>query len=63
MKARRRAATIGALTLVLLPAGCKTLDEVAVERDRCHELGGEFSSWPIEQNRYGTSCDLSDERG
>lgn len=63
MKARNRAAAIGALTLVLVLAGCKTLEEVADSRDRCHELGGEFSSWPIDADYYNTTCDLSDERG
>lgn len=64
MRARRRAAAIGALTLVLVLAGCKTLEEVADSRDRCHELGGEFfSRWDSVFDHYYTSCDLSDERG
>lgn len=63
MRARRRAAAIGALALVLTLAGCKDLEETAVARDRCHELGGEFyAEWDAAFDRYHTSCDLSDPK-
>lgn len=53
-----------ATLLVLLLVGCKTLDQVAVDRERCHELGGEFESWStgLDSDRYNTTCDLSDPK-
>lgn len=60
--AMKRRAVLIALALALVLTGCKTLEEVADDRERCHELGGDFSSWPIDADYYNTTCDLSDEK-
>lgn len=62
--ARRNALVlIGVLLLGAIAGACKTLDETAVARDHCHELGGEFSaSYDSVFDVYVTSCDLTDPK-
>lgn len=62
--ARRNALVlIGVLLLGAIAGACKTLDETAIERDRCHELGGEFwARYDSVFDVYVTSCDLSDPK-
>lgn len=63
--ARRNALVlIGVLLLGAIAGACgKSLEDAADERDRCHELGGVFSSWITELGGgYMTRCDLSDPK-
>jgi hypothetical protein len=52
------------LLAVLSLTGCgSTLVEVADAKAQCHELGGKFEAYWVEE--YGTyfhSCDLSDDK-
>lgn len=58
----KRRTALALIVGVLLLAGCKSLEDVADERDRCHEFGGVFSSWRdgLTGGSYVTECDLSD---
>lgn len=62
--ARRNALVlIGVLLLGAIAGACKNLEETAVARDRCRELGGEFwANYDSVFDVYVTSCDLSDPK-
>jgi len=54
---------VGAVTIVLGLAGCgANLEDLVQARDECHAAGGVFTSWDLDGfDRYGYSCDLSDD--
>lgn len=67
MKKAKLPALVGIVVLsgivALSLSGCGyNLEELAIKRDRCHELGGTFKSWNIDGfDNYNFECDLSDK--